>query len=243
MHPITAGNRELKYADDFYLIVPASNNNSILSEVEHITFWATCNNLRLNASKTYEMVIIQPGRRIPTVPDPIPSITRVSSLKILGVVFTSNLNFNEHVRYILSAAAQSLYALKILRSRGLYGSNLSNVCRATLVARLTYAVSAWWGYTNAEARSRLQAVLNRAARWGLTGDSQPLSLEDLVQAADKKLFNAVIRDSGHVLHQFLPPPKVCSYQLRARPHNYQLLLKSNKQSRNFLERMLYKDSY
>ena len=114
---------------------------------------------------------------------------------------------------------------------------------ATLVARLIYAAPAWWGYASAEARSRLQAILNKAERWGLTGGKHLPSLDELVCAADKTLFKATIRNPGHGLHQFLPATNTYSYQLRTRPHNYQLPAKSHLKSRNFLERMLYKDSY
>ena len=41
--------------------------------------------------------------------------------------------------------AQTMYALRLLRSQGLNGPNLWEVTRATLVSRLTYASQAWCG--------------------------------------------------------------------------------------------------
>ena len=46
----------LKYADDTYLIVPSVNSHLIHSEMQHIGFWAESNNLKLNVSKSAEII-------------------------------------------------------------------------------------------------------------------------------------------------------------------------------------------
>ena len=46
-----------KYADDCYLLVPASLSKSIDSELAHITSWAATNNLKLNRKKTQELIV------------------------------------------------------------------------------------------------------------------------------------------------------------------------------------------
>ena len=73
----------------------------------------------------------------------------------------------EHVDSLVAAASQNLYALKTLKAHGISDSQLNNVCRATLLARLIYAISAWFGYTTAADKRRLQAVVNKAMKWGL----------------------------------------------------------------------------
>ena len=72
----------------------------------------------------------------------------------------------EHINTLVSKVAQNLYALKLLKSTGLSQRLLTNVCNATLLSGLTYASVAWWGYTSFDDRVRLQAVLNKAQRWG-----------------------------------------------------------------------------
>ena len=37
LHPQSEPNKMFKYADDFYLLVPASNSESIISEIEYIS--------------------------------------------------------------------------------------------------------------------------------------------------------------------------------------------------------------
>ena len=54
---------------------------------------------------------------------------------------------------------------------------------AVVVAKLTHAASSWWGFTTAEDRQRLAAVIRRGIRSGLC-DPDHMSLEDLVTDAD-----------------------------------------------------------
>jgi len=62
---------------------------------------------------------------------------------------------------------------------------------AVVVAKLTYAASSWWGFTTAEDRQRLAAVIRRGFRSGLC-DPDHTSLEDLVTDAGDKLFNLIL---------------------------------------------------
>ena len=45
-----------KYADDTYVVIPASNIQSRDNELDHVAEWALANNLRLNRSKCVEVV-------------------------------------------------------------------------------------------------------------------------------------------------------------------------------------------
>ena len=46
-------------------------------------------------------------------------VTRVTSVKILGVTFTCKPSLSEHVSVIVSACAPTLHALRVLRSHGM----------------------------------------------------------------------------------------------------------------------------
>jgi hypothetical protein len=50
----------------------------------------------------------------------------------------------------------------------------------------------------------LQAVLNKAKRWGLYGGKHPLELElaKICDTADIELFKKVINDCNHVLYDY-----------------------------------------
>ena len=82
-------------------------------------------------------------------------------------------------------------------------------------AKLTYAASSWWGFTTAEDRQRLAAVIRRGIRSGLC-DPDHMSLEDLVTDADDKLLNLTLCSKHRVLHSILPDRSDFSYNLRPR---------------------------
>ena len=109
---------------------------------------AIANNLKLNSTKSAEMIVSRPrvGREHLTYPTPIPGIQRIDMMKILGVSLSNTFSFNAHIDIALRQAAQSMYVLRVLRSHGLTGEALWDVTRATTLARMLYASPAWWGY-------------------------------------------------------------------------------------------------
>ena len=122
------------------------------------------------------------------------------------------------------------------------------VFRAVVVSKLTYAGPVWWGFTTSVDRQRINAVLRRAARsdlWTLARMSDVHTFEDLCNSADE-LFIKIRKYSNHILHGLLPPPSTASqnYSLRHRAHSLQLPERSTHLTdRNFLMRMMYKNSY
>ena len=58
---VTPGNRKHKYADDTYLVIPASNVQSRKAELDHVEQSAHCKNLTLNRGNLLEIVFT--GRR------------------------------------------------------------------------------------------------------------------------------------------------------------------------------------
>jgi len=73
--------------------------------------------------------------------------------------------------------------------------------RATVVARLTYAVSACGvrGLTKAPDCKWIDSVLNRARHHGYYSPDQPM-FDELCNTADDELFGRAMRLSNHVLH-------------------------------------------
>jgi len=61
---------------------------------------------------------------------PTPDISRVTSIKILGITITNHLSIGEHVRDVIGKCAQSLYALKLLRNHGMSDGSLRHVYKA-----------------------------------------------------------------------------------------------------------------
>jgi hypothetical protein len=238
LHPVNGQNKLVKYADDMYLLVGSGSYDTVQEELVHVASWAADNNLGLNPNKLSEMVVTRRGTKASQ--RPITSgIQRVDSLKILGVYLQPDLNMATHISEVLGSCASSLYALRVLRNHGLPPAALHEVARASTLARLMYAAPAWWGYTNAGERDRLEGFIRKTKRYGYLPPSAPTA-EEMCGRADDNLFRAVKTDRNHVLHALLPPPRSHEHSLRPRSHNFMLPDKDNK---NFLTRMLYKNIY
>jgi len=69
----------------------------------------------------------------------LPDITRVQTIKILGVTISDRLSVNQHVTNVIASCAQTFHALRVLRSHGLNKDALRGVFKAVVIAKLTYA--------------------------------------------------------------------------------------------------------
>ena len=150
---------------------------------------------------------------------------------------------SKHVENIVAQSSQTLYALKILKEHGMRGTSLTSVFNAVCLSRLTYASQSWRGYASSSNFDRIRSVLNKAARWGLTGEQSPKNLTQILDKEDKNLFLKTKTNNSHVLHSLLPPVKNVPYNLRRNAHSYELPIKTHPQSKNFLYRMLYANIY
>ncbi len=100
-----------------------------------------------------------------------PGFNRVETVKALGVTISRRFSVKQHVDDLLVACAQTQFVLRTLCYHGLPIVALQAVFQATVVARMSYASPAWWGYTSAADRSRLEAFLRRSIRFGYRADS------------------------------------------------------------------------
>ena len=199
----------------------------------------------LNTSKSMEMIIHKPRTKLENLSVPPPSwgVTRVTSMKILGVTITDTLSFEPHVTNVVARCAQTGYALRILRAYGLNGPALWNVTRATLVSKLVYASPAWFGFLDESSKTRCQGIIKKLIRTGYLGEGFA-SFAELCGDADDELFRNIQTNNHHVLHQLLPPIKNSQHSLRPRVHQYQIpFAKSNALRNNYMYRMLYEDIY
>ena len=167
--------------------------------MDNIATWAAANNLKLNVSKSKEIIFQNSRRRIAeTLPQPLPDISRENVLKILGVTITNHLSASEHIRRIISDSAQSLYALRVLRHHGVTEICLHAVFRAVVVSRLTYASPAWSGFITATDRQRVDALLSRSKRCDFCPPDMP-DFKQLLEGADDQLFERILNNPHHTL--------------------------------------------
>src|SRR6218665_3480735 len=195
----------MKFADDTYLLVGSRHIHVSTAEEEfnNISVWAARNNLKLNALKTKELIIHKrpPSRASSHALPVIQGAERVSSMRVLGVVLNSKLTMVDHLDHLLTTS--SVHALRMLRTHGLPQQQLNVVAFATTMASLLYASPAWWGYTSANDRARIDRLISRLTRGGYLPTDHPC-FEELANKADQRLFKAISTNKNHVLAKKVP---------------------------------------
>jgi len=111
-----------------------------------------------------------------------------------------------------------------------------HVYKVVILSKLLYASPAWWGFTSAADKQRLEASLGRAVQSGLYSADDP-SFSQLVGDMDDNLFAKIQHNSHHVLYKLLPAKTDHTYNLRPRSHSFTLSVKTD--SRNYINRMLF----
>jgi len=135
--------------------------------------------------------------------------------------------------------------MPILRAHGMDDVSLPTICRSVVIAKLTYASSAWSGFASTSDLQRLEALIRRSDRCSFVPANLP-TFADLCENADEKLSNAITSGCNHVLHYLLPSQSQGSqhYDLRQRPHNFALPSRTvHLTDKNYIQRMLYLNSY
>ena len=167
---------------------------------------------------------------------------------IVGYYLIINVNkclATDHVNSLLSSCSSLLFALRVLRSRGIPTVSLQDVFRSTVLAKITYCTPAWSGTCTAADRAKLDAFLSRCKRLGYC-DKSVVAISNIFSNADDSLFESINTNSCHILYQYLPDRRYSEsvYNLRPRNHNRSLITKTTYlNQQDFLIRMLYKNSY
>ena len=87
MKAVTPGNWMIKFSDDTYIVTPAANANSRQAELDSVEDARGRTTLKSTLPSTPRSSSPTKGGKQPSMPN----IKRVSSMKILGVTFTSGL--------------------------------------------------------------------------------------------------------------------------------------------------------
>ena len=93
----------------------------------------------INMSKTKELVFYRPHPSRSHMPLAVDKTDQVKIARLFGVMFSGNINFDEHVTFVLSICSQRLYLIKLLRSRGMPESKLHVIFVALIITRICYA--------------------------------------------------------------------------------------------------------
>jgi len=106
-------------------------------------------------------------------------------------MFSGNLNFDEHVTYVLSICSQRLYLIKLLRSQGMPENKLHIIFVVLIISRISYALSAWGGFLNSQQIHRINAFLRKARRFGICSSTCICDVSEYLRLVDSRLFNSI----------------------------------------------------
>jgi len=164
------------------------------------------------------------------------SVIQEKFLEFFNLLQGPDITMDIHLDEILSSSISSIRALRMLRSHGLRSSQLHVIAHSTTLASMLYAFPAWWGFTSARDKDRLEKLIGRLWRGGFIPDDA-VSFADL---ADRRLFRSLVSNPNHVLSRHLPTVKTTNYNLCPRAHCFTL---PDKDNCNFIRRMLFEMIY
>jgi len=103
----------------------------------------------------------------------------------------------------LDSLFQPLYSLRVLCSHGLPEPSVKDVFQATVLAKITYSLPAWFGFCTAADRNRLDSFLRRCIKQGFWSSSNTPSISAVAEDVEDTLFNKITRCDYHILQSYL----------------------------------------
>ena len=155
--------------------------------------------MTLNDGKTKEVLLsFKKGQQ----PRTIPGVERVTSRKILGVIFDKNLSFKEHITAICKASVSCLYLLLRLKRLNYTAEELKLLYNSLVISRLSYCASVWGG-TYSYLLDQIDRVQNKAQFFGIIDEIEPI--REIIRKSEQALLRK-ITETGylHQLYHLLP---------------------------------------
>ena len=187
------------------------------SYLNELSCWCKENNVLPKPSKCQTMTVSFLKRNVPESLLSLESValTRVMSIKLLGVTVQSNLKWDAHITEIVSKASRRLYTLCILRRARTPILDMVAVYTCYIRPILEYASQVWHSSINDQQTRAIENIQKRAARiiLGLRYDSYVTALEVLgIPSLESRRDNLLHKFGNKLLNSIrfrdmLPPKK------------------------------------
>ena len=172
-----------KYVDDttLYKVTNDVENTDLQEAVDEIANWSKMNFMKLNTTKTKEM-LISFCREPPVVPkisvdgDPL---ERVECVTLLGVKLSANLTWNNLVDAIIKKSQSRLYCLNMLKRAKVDPKDILQIFCARIRPILEYAAPVWHGGLTKELTDSIEDLQKRACKIALPSLSYEEALNSL----------------------------------------------------------------
>jgi hypothetical protein len=201
LKPVHPKSQYVKYADDITVLhnIRDQDDDHLQLEWDAICKWSADSMLPINFKKTCILdIITKKGLTLKRISSPDNTLLDVvHNTKLLGVVVSDNLKWDEHIQYCVTKASKSIYILIILKSMGVDQHHLWQAYCAFTRSILTYAYPV---YCNVPQRlyAKLQKVESRAKR--IIGSDPPTKLDEFCGKICQKLSNKIKKSPIHPLH-------------------------------------------
>lgn len=168
----------MNYADDTNVLIKANNLSELNAKIQDclqaLQEWFINNNLILNSSKTFCTVFKSSNRTIMPKNIKLSNMTLsvTSSVRVLGVQITENINWTEHINKLTPKLNSVCYCLRVL-SKQCSLKTLTTVYYANFYSVMQYGVMLWGGSIEAQSvfvvqkkalRSILQLKIGQSCR-------------------------------------------------------------------------------
>ena len=212
---------KLAYADDSYVATScqedqydAFKNRLEITLSKHFG-WLKSLGMIINPSKTEYIVFTKPS--LSTIKwDPLLvdgcHIYPTKNLKILGVWFSKNLDWNFHVDKAIKKANSMVYALRYLNSK-VSRPQFASLIHAHFLSKLTYACQIWSSSLSSSLKKRLESCFFKVIRLLCRDFKGKIGRQELIEKSGIPSIRSVfiVRDMK-LLHKFctnlIPDPIV-----------------------------------
>lgn len=161
--------KSILYADDTTLFKSDAHPDELFKQVnkdlENLQEWFKSNKLSLNTSKTF-YILFQNNRKavdkkLKIVMNSTP-IEKKTSIKFLGMLVDSQLNWHDHIQYIKCKISGSLYAINKVKFT-LPTKYLVTLYYSLIYPYITYGISLW-GNTHKSQTNKILILQKKALR-------------------------------------------------------------------------------
>ena len=158
-----------KFVDDTTVteILSRRQQSSMQQYYNELVDWTDSNLMRINDSKTKEM-IIGSDAAIVAIPPLLSSgsdqIERVDRFKLLGITISRDLKWSDHIDIICSKASSRIHFLKLLKRSGVPTADLLHYYVSVIRPTLEYACPVWHSSITSEQSDTLENMQKRALR-------------------------------------------------------------------------------
>jgi len=191
-----------KYSDDSAVVgcIRGGDDREYRALVDNFVEWTEQNHLRLNVSKTREMVIdFRRKKRTPSQPLLIRGevVEEVEDYKYLGVVIDNRLDWKSNTEAVYKKGMSRLYFLRKLRSFNVCSKMLEIFYQSVVSSALFFAAVCWGSSLRASDTNRLDKIIKKA------GSVVGHRLESFESVAERRTLNkllSIMDNEEHPLH-------------------------------------------